>query len=358
MINHLELFAGIGGFRRAMDLISKDTALKIKTIAYSENDAKAMITYNANYLTDGEIEIGDIVPFSSDKDKIEQLPQIDLISGGFPCQTFSTLGNNKGFGDDRGKMFFRIMDIVKIKHPRYLLLENVKNLINHDGGNTFAVIKKKLEDEGYDIVYDVFDTQYLHLPQIRRRVIIFAVYGKMNDYIKQNYNASTIYSHFDKIYKKSSCNYYDNTIDILEKDVDDKYVLSDKMKESVLSFGTKNFHMTPTIDTPIAKTLLATMHKMHRAGQDNYYSLEYIDSDGKTTPTTRMSLDELKKVPIRKLTPRECFALQGFPKEFVDKASQMKVSNTSLYKQAGNAVSVNMIYAVLSFLIDNGGIID
>ena len=147
-MNHVELFAGVGGFRRAMDLITHDLGFPIETVAYSEIDSKATLTYNANYDTANELAMGDIVAFVKDQRAMRNLPRYDLLSGGFPCQTFSRMGSQEGFEEERGQMFFRIMDMINSRHPRYVLLENVKNLMKHDGGNTIAVISAELENEG------------------------------------------------------------------------------------------------------------------------------------------------------------------------------------------------------------------
>ncbi len=173
-MNHVELFAGIGGFRRAMDLIAHDLDFPIETIAFSEIDDKAVASYNANYDTTEEIPMGDIVSFVRNRKAMRELPRYQLLSGGFPCQTFSMMGDQEGFEEERGQMFFRIMDLVNDRHPRYILLENVKNLMNHDKGNTIAVIKRELEEAGYNVRMDVFNSNDFGLPQKRNRVIIFA----------------------------------------------------------------------------------------------------------------------------------------------------------------------------------------
>ena len=149
-MRHLELFAGIGGFRRAMDLLTQDHIMNFHCIGYSEIDAKAVKTYCANFHpeTDGEVALGDIVEFTSNVDNITSLPVFDLLTGGFPCQTFSMMGKQAGFNEDRGQMFFRILDILRERRPRYVLLENVKNLRNHDKGRTFLRIKAELEALG------------------------------------------------------------------------------------------------------------------------------------------------------------------------------------------------------------------
>lgn len=132
-MKHLELFAGIGGFRRAMDALTNDHIMDFHCVGYSEIDPKAETTYRVNYIIDkDEIVMGDIVAFTNDKKNIKSLPNFDLLTGGFPCQTFSMMGNQTGFDEDRGQMFFRIMDILMVKKPKYVLLENVKNLWNHD----------------------------------------------------------------------------------------------------------------------------------------------------------------------------------------------------------------------------------
>lgn len=149
-MRHLELFAGIGGFRRAMDILTNDHIMEFHCIGYSEIDSKAEATYRSNYaIGKDEIVMGDIVAFTNDKKNIKSLPKFDLLTGGFPCQTFSMMGNQTGFDEDRGQMFFRIMDILMVKKPKYVLLENVKNLWNHDKGRTFARIKSELESIGY-----------------------------------------------------------------------------------------------------------------------------------------------------------------------------------------------------------------
>lgn len=350
-MNHVELFAGVGGFRRAMDLISKDLDLPIQTVAYSEIEHKAIDTYSANYNTKGELAMGDIVAFVEDKRAMKNLPQYDLLSGGFPCQTFSMMGSQEGFEEERGQMFFRIMDMINERHPRFVLLENVKNLMNHDKGKTISVIKKELENAGYTVKMDVFNSNDFGLPQKRNRTIIFARRKRLG---KFEFSSELVKREFDRI-KREECSLliYDSIIEILEKQVDAKYYLSDRIKPTLLSDGSAGFISKSEIDQIIARPLTATMHKMHRACQDNYYSDLFIQSKGVDRPSERMTKAQLARIPIRKLTPKEAFMLQGFPKDFATKASKAKVADAAMYKQAGNAVSVNTIYAVLYYLINN-----
>lgn len=348
-MTHLELFSGIGGFRQAIDLVCKDLGIVSNCIGFSEIDSKARQTYSTNFNIENEIEIGDIVSFTSDIARIKGLPDFELLTGGFPCQTFSMMGSQSGFKEERGQMFFRIMDIVNVKHPNYILLENVKNLVNHDKGNTISVILKELRDAGYMVHMDVFNTCDFGLPQTRNRTIIFARRNNCKDFI---FSKDVVVQNFNKL-NKDTCSlyFYDSTIDLLDKEVDVKYYLSEKIKPTILSDGSAGFKSNSDIDKVIARPLTASMHKMHRACQDNYFSDIYIKSNAKQRPSTWMSKQELVHIPIRKLTPEEAFKLQGFPAHYATNSRLTGVANGSLYKQAGNAVSVNTIYAILHYLI-------
>lgn len=348
-MKHVELFAGIGGFRRAMDLISNDLGLRIQTIAYSEIDSKASLTYKANFDTENEIEMGDVVAFVNDDAAMSSMPKYDILSGGFPCQTFSMMGNQEGFGEERGQMFFRIMDLVYARQPSYILLENVKNIMTHDKGKTIGVIRKELEKAGYLVQIDIFNSVDFGLPQKRNRAIIFARKANMGAF---DFSAELVKEAFSKIDKaKCSLNFHESTINVLDKQVDQKYYLSERIKPTILSDGSAGFKSRSDIDQLIARPLTATMHKMHRACQDNYFSDLYINSNGQERPSEKMSKEELVNLAIRKLTPKEAFLLQGFPYDFADNAKAVGIADGAMYKQAGNAVSVNTIYAVLYYLI-------
>ena len=350
-MNHLELFAGIGGFRRAMELIQKDGLMNFSNVGYSEINKRAATTYCSNYNTSNELEIGDIVKFTSEPANIKNLPHVDILSGGFPCQAFSMMGNLMGFEEYRGQMFFRIMDIVNVKNPDYILLENVKNLLVHNGGETYARIIEEIDKAGYFQQTLLLNTADYGLPQKRYRVLIFA---RRKPFGKFSYSENDIKSHFEGI-NKSSCSLaiYKDVLNILSKRVAPKYYLSERVKPTILSDGTGGYKSHSEIDQVIARTLTATMNKMHRACQDNYYSDEFLLSNGKSRPSERMNKEELAKIPIRKLTPEEAFMLQGFPADFVKNAREKGVSDGALYTQSGNAVSVNTIYTLLHFLISN-----
>jgi DNA (cytosine-5)-methyltransferase 1 len=326
--------------------------MPFECVGYSEIDSKAKLTYQSNYDVEGEVDMGDIVAFTANPNNIEGLPDFDLLTGGFQCQTFSVMGDQAGFNEDRGQMFFRIMDILQVKHPRYVLLENVKNLYRHDNGNTYARIQQELEGLGYHVFPNIFNTVDFHLPQKRSRVLIFATTENVPaDFVAQ-FTPDNVKALFDEHYMQLSVLQYNTTLDLLEQQVDAKYYLSERLKPTILADGSANFKSRSDINQLIARTLTASMHKMHRACQDNYYSQDYIESHGEVNPVEHMTKEQLARIPIRKLTPQEAFALQGFPPEFVMTAHEAGVPDGALYKQAGNAVSVNTIYAVVQYLID------
>lgn len=352
-MRHLELFSGIGGFRQAIELVGMDCHIPMECVGYSEIDAKAKITYQSNFNIEGEIDLGDIVEFTSNVDDLGKLPDFELLTGGFPCQTFSVMGEQAGFNEDRGQMFFRIMDIIRVKHPKYVLLENVKNLCRHDGGKTYARIEQELENEGYRVFSNIFNSIDFGLPQRRSRVLIFATTENVSFNFGNFYSSACIsgffYEHLDEL----SVLHYDNMLDILQIEVPLKYFLSERIKPTILSNGTAKFCARSDINQLIARTLTASMHKMHRACQDNYYSQDFIESRGEINHVGDYTKEQLAQLDIRRLTPKEAFLLQGFPGAFADNAREAGVSDGALYKQAGNAVSVNVVYAILYYLICN-----
>ena len=330
-MKHLELFAGVGGFRRAIDLLTADSGIEFSCIGFSEIDPSATKTYKANFtICPEELEVGDIVTFTEDVNNIKNLPEFDLLTAGFPCQPFSMMGTQQGFNEARGQMFFRILDILKIKKPRFVILE--------------------LESIGYSVESGIFNTLDFHLPQKRSRVIIFATTDNMPDTFKQEFSPASVKEALDiTIDKTSLCN-YKSVVEILSKDVDPKYFLSERIKPTILSDGSSKFKSNSEINQDIARPLTASMHKMHRACQDNYYSQIFIETGGKINDAKSLSKDKQAKLPIRRLTPQEAFSLQGFPLDFAANAMKAGVSEGALYKQAGNAVSINTIYAVLYYI--------
>lgn len=300
----VSLFSGIGGF----DLGFIYAGFNI--IWANDFEKYACQTYKAN--VSKNIVCGDI---RIEKDNI---PEHDVLIGGFPCQPFSTLGKLKGFDDEeRGTLFFVIKEIIKKHKTKVVVLENVKNIMNHDGGKTFEKIIHELESLGYVCFYHVFNSADYGVPQRRNRCYIVALLG---EYF---YTPEFVFPQKQKLTV--------STQDLLDEDVAEKYFLTKKIYPTIMGRGTKNYIVTPTIDLPISKTLTATMAKMHRASQDNYVTDEI--NYQKHCSEDRCSL--------RKLTPNECRKLQGFPSNWVQ-----VVSDCQAYKQFGNAVTVNVSYAL------------
>ena len=219
------------------------------------------------------------------------------------------------------------MDIIKKHNTKVVVLENVKNLINHDNGNTFLRIKQELEDVGYYVNSKVLNSQDFGIPQRRNRVFIVA--------FNKTFYEAVPFEYPEPIELAVT------TQDLLDEDVDEKYFLTEKISKTILGNGTKGYIVKPTIDLPISKTLTATMHKMHRASQDNYVTDE--------ANYERNVIDKIKRIAIRKLTPNECRKLQGFPSDW-----HQVVSDVQAYKQFGNAVTVN----VIKYIIDSWNISD
>lgn len=238
-MRHLELFAGIGGFRRAMDLLTQDHIMNFHCVGYSEIDPKAVKTYCANYRPeqDEEVAMGDIVEFTKNPENIENLPDFDLITGGFPCQTFSMMGKQAGFNEDRGQMFFRIIDILAARRPRYVLLENVKNLRNHDQGRTYNRINEELELLGYRVFSAVFNTANFHLPQTRNRLLIFATTEPLPDNFEDMFSSANVAETFENVYANLSVSHYETVNDLLQRNVNQKYFLSEKSNQPYWLMG-------------------------------------------------------------------------------------------------------------------------
>lgn len=295
------LFSGIGG----IDLGFQQAGFEI--VWANEFDKDAATTYRLNFGDEHLVE-GDIrtIDFKS-------LPDFDVVAAGFPCQPFSVVGRQKGFDDPRGNLFFQIAELVKAKHPKVVFLENVANLLEHDDGKSFLTIYNALVPNGYALRYRVMDSyEYGNVPQHRRRIFIVA----FSDYdicerfsfpepVKPTVKLNDI---IDRSKKHNKYYYYDNSseyYDDLKRIVTDKRALYKIEDPGVMQ---RKFFVCPT--------LTANM--------------------GTYPDRVPVVLDDYG---IRKITPYECLALQGFPKDF----RFAKIPFESAYKQCGNSVVVPVI---------------
>jgi DNA (cytosine-5)-methyltransferase 1 len=338
-IRYLELFAGVGGFRSAIERAAKFNHMEAECVGFSEIDKNAVKTYKANFVKSlNELEIGDVTSLDSE-DKIRKIPKFDILMAGFPCQPFSLMGGKRGFADSRGTLFFHIANILSVKKPDFFILENVRGLKTHDGGKTYERIINILTEElGYSVRAEIFNSVDFGVPQIRRRLYFIGV--------KDKEKFSKVASiDFAKGIKK---NKFKTTWHLLEREVDPKYYLSERLIKTILAHGSGNYWSKSEIDRLVARPLTASMHKMHRANQDNYFSDNFIDGefDGE-----RVIPAQKDSRMIRKITPIEAFRLQGFTDSFVTNAQKVGVSDTQLYRQAGNAITVNVAENILKELL-------
>lgn len=410
----LDLFAGIGGFRLGMESAGHEC------IGFCEIDKFARASYKAIHDTKGEIELHDITAVSDES--IRRIGRVDIICGGFPCQAFSIAGNRRGFEDTRGSLFFEIARFASILRPKYLLLENVKGLLNHDGGATFETILGALDELGYNVEWQILNSKDFGVPQNRERVFVIGhLRGECtrrvfplskscqqaNSIKKQYSNTITtrygnsqgagVYIVESKSQKVRSIGnihpsgngmngeVYESAglaptlttnkgegqkiaIPVLTPDCTDKrqngcrcksneepmFTLTTQDKHGILIAGKlpgNHDQNSRVYDTDGLAPTLSTMqgggqepkiiqrgHGYNQGGEHNI------------APTlTRNSYQENNYLSdgfrIRKLTPRECWRLQGFPDWAFDKAQEVN-SNSQLYKQAGNSVTVSVIAAI------------
>ncbi len=296
-MRYIDLFCGIGGFRYAAQSAFEKLSLTGKCVFSSDIDKFAQKSYSANF---SEKPAGDITKISA-----ADIPDFDLLFGGFPCQTFSICGLQKGFADNtRGTLFFDIARIIKEKQPQAFALENVKNLATHDNGNTLKTIIGVLRDElGYHVDYHLLNALDFGLPQKRERIVII---GSKKPF-EMNWE-------FDVPKKKT-------LDDILEKNVPKKYYASAEIAEK-----RKGMHQ--------AEEYPSIWHE-NKSGNISSYPYSCALRAG-------ASYNYLLVNGERRLTPREMLRLQGFPDSF-----KIVVSDTQIRKQAGNAIPIDMVAAVI-----------
>jgi DNA (cytosine-5)-methyltransferase 1 len=358
------LFSGIGAIEYAFKRLNLNTEI----VFASDIDKFAKESYFANYEIDESRWYDDVREVKGKKYK----DQIDILVGGSPCQSFSMVGKRRGFKDTRGTLFYEFARIVKESQPKVFIFENVKGLINHDKGNTFDTIKATFDELGYKYFYQVMNAKNYGMPQHRERIFVIGfkdksinfefpepinLEHKMQDFL-EDYTDSKYYLkekgvkfvtssknrkkrytqingdiaicqkanqqfnwHGDFIFESQDTQEFDEFIFDVNQ-VEEKYYLSEKTTKYVLSEGTKNFKTRIKTDLEVARPLLQSMHKMHRAGVDNYVTHN--------------------KGRIRKLTPKECLRLMGFRDDF-----KQVVSDTQMYRQAGNSIVVDVLISIL-----------
>ena len=413
----IDLFAGIGGFRFGMESAGHEC------VAFCEINKFARASYKAIHNTEGEIELHDITTVTDDE--IRNIGHVDAICGGFPCQAFSIAGHRRGFEDTRGTLFFEIARFAAILKPKYLFLENVKGLLNHDKGDTFETILSALDELGYDVEWQVLNSKDFGVPQNRERVFIighlrgqrgrkiFPIGGKDEKSSAErlginilgntkNPNGTAqgtrdIVHDPEGIVGTLTATDYKGPKQVAIPNEIKKYgVLQPNFNQSGVVYETDD--ISPTIRTMqggglepkiiqrshgynnggehcIAPTLTSNSYhennflklKIREATKQGYAEASAGDSVNLSHPNSKTRRGRVgegiantlvtgdnqgvgtSNFRIRKLTPRECWRLQGFPDWAFDKAQEVN-SNSQLYKQAGNSVTVNVIKEIARYL--------
>ena len=306
----VELFAGTGAFSLAFEKTKR-----FKTIYANDFDINSKKIYDMNF--DIKLFLGDLNTIN-----IKEIPKMDILTGGFPCQPFSIAGKQKGFKDNRSNVFWKIIEIIKEHKPRFVVLENVKNLKSHDYGKTFKTIEKGITDLKYYISHQILNTYKItNIPQNRERIYIIC-FREKDDYKKFRFPIKT-----DR---------HIEIKDFIEDNIDDKYYYTDKLKiwEKI------NQGVSKHIDT---NTIYQYRRYYIRENKKNICPTltANMGTGGHNVPLLKDNKG------IRKLTPKECFKLQGFPQTF----NLPIISDNKLYKLAGNAVTVSVVEKIAEEIV-------
>ena len=312
MFKFIDLFAGIGGFRLALETLGGNCVFS------AEINKHACQMYKANYGEDPFCDITKLNPIN--------IPDFDILCAGFPCQAFSIAGKKLGFEESRGTLFFDVCRILKIKKPKVVFLENVKNLIIHDNGITFKVIKKSLEDLGYFVSYKILNAKNFGVPQNRERVIIVAS-------LTNNFNFQNIIENVNPVFLK---NIIEDNHDYLAKNLYSLLENTNKKENSGLIFaGYLNKNIRKGV-----KDNSYHLSRVHRQ-PNRIYSVLGCHPTLSSQETAGRNFILLENNHVRKLTITECYRIMGFPENF-----KLIGAKNNLYERVGNSVCVPMIEAV------------
>ncbi len=419
MIKFIDLFAGTGGIRLAMEQACKDNGIESECVFSSEIDKNACLSYELNF---------GINPYS-DIREVESIPDFNFLLAGFPCQSFSYAGKRKGFADTRGTLFFEVERILDKKRPEYFLLENVRGLITHDEGRTYETIQTSLEKLGYSVNHVLLNSSSFDVPQNRVRIYIVGVLNrKLETSLKTNFGASDTHAFKKTLQNNQPALFNFEEIkpkvikDILETNPNPKYICSKeftKKLKKVIGDDFSKLHGYRLIDYRGGKSLHSwelgvkgnctkseinfmnllisnrrkkkfgthqdgksltkeqietfyekndfnsvtnsLMEKGYLSLNDEKYNpvcgnmsfevFKFLDPEGISITLTASDSNRLgvvqNNIP-RRITPRECARIQGYPDTY-----QLLENDNAVYKQMGNGVSVPVIKAVLSDLISN-----
>ncbi|WP_164120867.1 DNA cytosine methyltransferase [Sharpea azabuensis] len=350
--------------------------------SYLANYAKDMVDENMFFQ---DIRLLDGKDF---KDKV------DILIGGSPCQSFSTVGFQGGLEDTRGTLFYDYANLIKDVNPKVFIYENVRGLKNHDKGKTWNIMKNAFDELGYHIDESILNARDYGIPQIRQRLFVIGIRKdikltkqfefpkgfELPEYVNDMHKFledKVTFGHMKYVQKDTNNNmgalYFEETSEeekLNQAKYLSKYVLSQKLYDYVMKGGTKTFYQKPVIDKAIARTLLKTMGNHHRAGVDNYIEITSDSILGEDTieyfiekETKRLKFNDTKdfvdfyyndkdaRRTIRMLTPREAHRLMGFTDDY-----KIVVSDAQAYKQAGNSIVVDVVMAILKEIFKTGAL--
>lgn len=359
--------------QRKLDSLGEDWKARKKYVdsLYEglEKRNKVKASYTANY----DIKEDDFHWNIAFLDGKQYAGKVDLFVGGSPCQSFSFVGKQRGLDDTRGTLFYEYARLIDEIRPKVFIYENVRAVTSHDGGKTWKKMQQVFSELDYSFSWKVLNARDYGVPQNRERLFVVGFRNdldldvefsfpqaielekKMQDFLLDNApggyflpekgvdfvtsekNLSKRFTQIDGEVqlcqkKNQQFNWHGDFVFQSEEDAEknhipdlEKYYLSEKVRKYVLSTGTKNFYSKPETDLEVARPLLTTMHKMHRAGVDNY-----VTTDGR----------------LRKLTPRECLRLMGFSDSF-----KIVVSDTAMYQQAGNSIVVDVLIHIMEQIL-------
>ncbi|CNJ66487.1 DNA (cytosine-5-)-methyltransferase [Streptococcus sp. CM7] len=356
-INFLDMFAGIGGFRLGME------AAGHHCLGFCEIDRFARASYQAIHETKGELEWHDIRQITNEEWR-ELRGCVDVLCGGFPCQAFSLAGKRLGFEDTRGTLFFELARCAKEVQPRFLFFENVRGLLSHDKGQTFKTILTTLDELGYDVEWQVLNSKDFGLPQSRERVFLighsraysrhflFPLRGKASSAALEKEGMTgrgiQVVGHLPGSFEQNTRVFSPkglaptlttmSSTDKIPKIIQDEQGPTLKLREATKQgYASACEGDSVTLDYPTSSTYRG------RIGHQIAHTLTTSGNQGVAVPS--QDKEHQSQLTIRRLTPRECFRLQGFPDWTYDKAAAVN-SKSQLYKQAGNSVSVPVIIAI------------
>lgn len=331
----LDFFSGIGGFRLGMEMAGHTC------VGHCEIDKFADRSYRAMHnVKESEWYANDITRVEP-----EELPEADCYCFGFPCQAFSIAGKRRGFEDTRGTLFFEVMRLARERKPRLLFAENVRGLLSHEGGQTFGVIVSTMDELGYDVEWQVLNSKHFGVPQNRERVFIVGYLRgtggrkvfpvRCGDGVPDPKRLETepgVPALTATDYKGVSKRRGGIVIPVMTPDRPNKRQNGRRFKEN----GDEMFTLTAQDRQGVA--IIQRPRGYNKGGLHN----EAPTLTGNLWQQNNFATDGMR---IRRLTPRECFRLQGFPDEYFDRAAAVN-SDSQLHKQAGNSVTVNVIYEI------------